>query len=84
MIVLSTIGLMVVGLNLLDGSIELRRLGHVGATGTPFRFTLVIVGYGFCWAMTILGWICLRSEWKMNYRPRAKLPFERQDFRRSL
>lgn len=72
------------GLNLLDGEITLRTLGHVSVGASPVRFGLFAAVYAMACAMVALGWSVLRSEWQTDYRPRWKPPLDEPAHRRKL
>ena len=71
-----TFGLALFGMDLLDGDITVRRMGHLTADSTPGRLALVWAIYLLGVLLTAGGWLLFVSEWRRDYRPRPKPEFD--------
>jgi hypothetical protein len=83
-LLLITLGLPLVGMDLLDGDITIRRLGHLTADGTPGRFALVWAICLIAVPLTAIGWRLFVNEWRADHRPRLKPEFDDPEKRRRL
>lgn len=79
LLVAGTLALVFGGLDLIDGEITWRRLGHLSAVETPLRFWALVIAYVVAWGFIILGWTVLPSEWKTDYRSPRKPDFDDPD-----
>ena len=82
LVAFGTLALLFTGHDLLDGAVAVRRLGHFSADATPVRFWLFVMAYLAAWGFIVLGWIALRDEWTIDYRPRWKPPLDQPSHRR--
>jgi hypothetical protein len=79
-----TAGLWLVGLDLLDGDITFRRLGHLTIDGTPAKFAFACVMYVISIPVTAALWLALLDEWRLDYRPLTKPQFDDPSKRSTL
>ncbi|MDG5488217.1 hypothetical protein NYR55_06235 [Sphingomonas sp. BGYR3] len=66
------IGLIGFGMDLTDGSIELRRHGMIDAEEHPVRFAMVCFMYALGWVLWLVCCVAVFDEWQMNYSPPPK------------
>lgn len=74
--VIGTFACVLSGIDLMDGEIHLRRLGHLSATGTPLRFAVFVCAYLLACCFVAFGWFVVRDEWSIDYRLRPKQAFD--------
>ncbi|WP_426276883.1 hypothetical protein [Sphingomonas sp. FW199] len=67
--ILFLIGLIGFGMDLADGSIEVRRHGTIVAGDHPVRFAVVVAMYALGWVLWLVCCVILFGEWQMNYSP---------------
>jgi hypothetical protein len=79
LVVLGTAALVAFGIDLLDGAVELRRLGHVDIVRTKVKFSAVVIGYLLSLGIVALGWLSLTGEWDQDYRIPLKAPMDDPD-----
>jgi hypothetical protein len=84
LVVAGTVTMIWAGLDLIDGEITWRRLGHLSASETPVRFWLVAIAECVASGFIILGWGVLPSEWKRDYRRPVRPRLEDPDRTRPL
>ena len=82
LVAFGTLGLLWMGHDLLDGEVDVRRFGYLSAEATPIRFWLFVTTYLGAWGFIMLGWMVVRDEWTIDYRPRWKPPLDRPSHRR--
>jgi len=75
------LGVVLIGADLLDGDITVRRFGHMTAAGTPVRFALFCAGY-VIFLLTVAGsWLYIRRMSRTGFRPRVEPAPEEPDER---
>ena len=84
LVLIGTVAMVVLGVDLADGEVALRRFGRPSAAAAPARFAMFGAGSYWPGSLVLFGCLVVLGDWSSDYRLPSGVPLDDPERRRPL